>query len=137
MGMSLPLQFALGLSALVVAGAYVWSKIEERRGLHELQPVLVRLEDAAREARILAAEMGHAKELSMAIAKVDHTQLLRLLGALGSKITMGNDTSSRMEVAANVVADDLAAAHARADAVPPSEPHGSSADAAMRSEEQP
>ena len=130
--MSPLLQFALGLSALLVAGAYVWSMVAPAKSLSHLRPALDRLEDAARQSRVTAAEAKRGKELAVAIARVDHAQLLRLLEALSVKVMHGNDASARMEVAAAGVAADLAATHARADAVPAHEPHGASADAAMR-----
>lgn len=65
-------------------------------------------------------------------------KLLLLLEQISSRVTVGGDTSLRIEAAAtsaaeaaSSVADDLAASHIRADAI--DGPHGAAADASSRS----
>lgn len=132
--MSLALEFVLGLSALTAAGTLLWAKrrlVRLQEGLmpdiHALVRASARMDEASVEARHAARVLATNVEVTKMLAQQDRDQLarlVRLLDRLDDKVSAGN-------IAAEEVAHDLAASHARADAA--GGPHGAAADAAMKS----
>jgi hypothetical protein len=106
-----------------------------------LRDVVDRLEKAAAENKISADQAKAAAdflkigvEATRQVSEIDRATVRRvevLLDRLGVKVEESAATGKRMEYAAGVVAEDLAAAHKRADEAGEGEP-GAAADAAAQ-----
>lgn len=100
-----------------------------------LRDVVNRLEDAADANRQSGEILKVGVEASRLLAEQDREQLQRLIvlvDRLTVRVDAGAATSSRIEKAAVEVADDLAAAHKRADDIAHGGDAGAAADAASR-----
>jgi hypothetical protein len=99
-----------------------------------LRDVVNRLETAANESRVAAEQLKVGVEATKLLSEMDRARIDRFmmkLDRLDVKVTAGAATGMRIEKAATGVADDLAAAHRRADEADGGDA-GSAADAAAQ-----
>lgn len=99
-----------------------------------LRDAVNRLDAAAVESKAAAESLKIGVETVRQLAELDRAQIQRLiilLDRLAIRVDAGTAASTRIEQHAVGVAEDLAAAHRRANAVEPGD-HGAAADAAAQ-----